>query len=542
MKNNIHLISSFIGMFLLCCSCSDFLDETPDKSGSAYIYHMDQLYGMTGSPDLYLMDDIAYLDYGGLPGDYMTQQYLLGDGVEYDPRFWFYGLNGSYSSAYEIYCWDKDKLTEESIMSALWTPGWNRIYTFNTVLENLDQVIQTTENIRYQVEGEARFGRAYYHFILLTQYCLWQEEAPGIGYRENTNANEIPERQTVGYTLSRIYEDLELAEEALTKAGRTEFDFARNFRPTVPTVRAFRARIDLYRGKYDSALQNATDALEAHNTLVDFKNDPLYELSPFYEINLLDPTDSYIASTITAQRMTQLTNRGCEAIPEYEELFLPNCILLDYYGTVPISESLYNLFERENDARWIHFYNNYYALYIASGVVHSVQLPGDNKTTPNCIQWEDQQWLKPSSFHAYIRFYSMGSTSLIGMTTAEMLLIQAECLARQGNSDEATNVLKKLRRTRFMNDAAAENIGGSVQEVLDERYREMGAEWRFFDIKRLNGAENAGISIRRSILTDLTDPNSVTELVITPDDPRWALPFCTQEAERMGWAQNEGWE
>ncbi len=44
----------------------------------------------------------------------------------------------------------------------------------------------------------------------------------------------------------------------------------------------------------------------------------------------------------------------------------------------------------------------------------------------------------------------------------------------------------------------------------DERMREMGAEWRFFDIKRLNGAENAGIAIRRKILSDITDPNSVT--------------------------------
>lgn len=41
----------------------------------------------------------------------------------------------------------------------------------------------------------------------------------------------------------------------------------------------------------------------------------------------------------------------------------------------------------------------------------------------------------------------------------------------------------------------------------------------FLIFKRLNGAENAGIAIRRKILSDITDPNSVTELVITPDDP-----------------------
>ena len=52
MKNNRLLITFLLGVVTLFCSCDNFLDETPNKSGSAYIYHMDQLYGMMGSPDL----------------------------------------------------------------------------------------------------------------------------------------------------------------------------------------------------------------------------------------------------------------------------------------------------------------------------------------------------------------------------------------------------------------------------------------------------------------------------------------------------------
>ena len=128
------------------------------------------------------------------------------------------------------------------------------------------------------------------------------------------------------------------------------------------------------------------------------------------------------------------------------------------------------------------------------------------------------------------------------MTTAEMYLIKAECEARAGNASAAAEDLKTLRRTRFYDQTAAEDIGGSVQEVLDERTREMGTFWRFFDIKRLNGAENAGIHVTREILTDPTDITTVTTLDIAPDDPRWALPFYDIEAEMMGWEQNEGWE
>ena len=148
--------------------------------------------------------------------------------------------------------------------------------------------------------------------------------------------------------------------------------------------------------------------------------------------------------------------------------------------------------------------------------------------------------MKPWNLYSYSRF---AGNSLVGMTTAEMYLIKAECEARSGETGMAAETLKTLRRTRFMDDASAEaGVTGSVQEVLDERLREMGAFWRFYDVKRLNGAENAGIYVRREILTDPTDLSTRIQLEIAPDDPRWALPFYTFEAATMGWEQNGGWE
>ena len=537
MKNKIFLIISLGLVIMVLGSCGDYLDETPNKSGSAYIYHMDQLYGLTGSPDLYLFANANYV-YFNITNGYMDEAIMFSDAVEYTPEFFVKG-NGCSADKYDMYCYGTNQLDNQYMMSCTWTPSWERIYRFNTVLENLDNVIQTTESIRKQVEGEARFGRAYYHFILLTQYCLWQEEAPGIGYREGTGAGEIPARQTVGYTLGRIYEDLQLAEDALREAGRTSFDFEHNYRPTVPTVQAFRARVDLYRGNYESALQNASDALSAHNVLVDFKNDPQYALTPTSEIYLLDETDSHVATTLTARMLMMLVSREAEMIPEYKELYLPSISHYDNSGS-PVSEFFYNLFDRDNDARWIYFYNAYMPLQSTS-LLQPVVLAGETTPTPNCVKWSDQQWLKPANCHSYFRFSCNRGGNLLGMTTAEMYLIKAECLARGGDTGSAADILKTLRRTRFMNNVAAENIGGSVQEVLDERTREMGAFWRFYDIKRLNGAENAGIYIRRDILTDPSDLNSVTRLEIAPEATRWALPFYSLEAEKMGWQQNEGW-
>lgn len=539
MKNKIFLIVALVGMMFLG-SCTDFLDETPNKSGSAYIYHMDQLYGLMGSSDLYLFEFPEYAAYG-MVASYMNELVWINDFIEISPEFYVYAWDSGYSNAYNKYCWQVEEWTDQYGMSSTWTPAWERIYRFNTVLENLDKVIQTTQAIHEQVKGEAYFGRAYYHFMLLTEYCLWGKDEPGIGYRDATDANGVPERQTVAYTLGRIYADLDSAQMALTRAGRTAFDFERNYRPTVPTVQAFRARVALYRGDYDIALANAQDALKAHNTLVTFKDDPLYTLYPSTEIHFLDETNTRIVNTITSLTMTDLNNRGTEIIPEYEEFYLPAVSYEEYSGPHPISEKFYNMWDKENDARWIHFYSYCYPLLAASRIQESVVLQGDDAPTPDCIKYENQQYLKPWNYYGYQRFYCAGAGAFLGMTTAEMYLIKAECEARAGNTTAAAEDLKTLRRTRFYDMAAAENIGGSIQEVLDERAREMGAFWRVFDIKRLNGAENAGIYIRREILTNPSDMNSRTLLEIAPDDPRWAMPFYTYEAEAMGWEQNRGW-
>ena len=541
MKNKIFLITVLTSMMSLV-SCSNFLDETPNKSGSAYIYHMDQLYGLMGSSDLYLFSYPSSAPYY-MCGNYMNELIWVNDMIEISPEFYVYAWSASYSNLYEKYCWSTEGWSKQDEIYNTWMPAWERIYRFNIVLEYLDKVIQTTPSIHDQVKGEAYFGRAYYHFILLTEYCLWNEDEPGIGYRDATDVNGIPTRQTVAYTLKRIYADLDSAQVALTRAGRTAFDFEYNYRPTVPTVQALRARIALYRGDYDTALANATDALEAHNTLVAFKDDPLYALYPSTEIHFLDETDSHIASTITSLVMTDLENRQTEIIQEYKELFLPSVSCLESSAAQPISEEFYNLWDKENDARWIHFYNQYYPLLIANGILESVVLEGNNIPTSNCIKYEEQQYLKPWNLHDYKRFHCYGGAdAILGMTTAEMYLIKAECEARAGNAAAAAEDLRTLRRTRFYDMVAAENIGGTIQEVLDERTREMGAFWRFYDIKRLNGAENANIHIRREILTDPSDINSRILLEIAPNDPRWAIPFYSQEVEMMGWAQNSGWD
>jgi hypothetical protein len=220
-------------------------------------------------------------------------------------------------------------------------------------------------------------------------------------------------------------------------------------------------------------------------------------------------------------------------MPQYSDLYYAN-------RELPISQSYYDLFDHDQDERWKRFYNNNYMVYYKYG--RTLTLSGNTSATTRCFTWEDQQNIAEANRHVYLRFSSSSGSSgkyyILGLTTAEMYLIKAECLARAGNTAEAATALKTLRRARFTTTEAAENIGGSVQEVLDERAREMAELWRFFDIKRLNGAEKANITIRRKILTNVTDINSVQEIEIQANDPRWASPLTTQQIMLMGWVQN----
>lgn len=513
--------------------CQDFLSEAPNRSGSAYIYHMDQLYGLTGN---------SLLIRTGFPWSAFV---FRGDAVEITP-YNVITFGTPPGAAYNIWSWRYEVLTTGNVLPITWNPSWNAIFTYNTVLENLDNVIQTKPLIRKQVEGEALFGRAYFHFILLVEYALWDEDAPGIGYRDNTSPGDIPDRRTVGYTLSRIYQDLDAAEALLRAAGRTVFEPQRNFRPTVPTVQAFRARVDLYRGNYASALQNATAALEAHSYLLDFKNDPRYTMFDLPDVIHFLDADSTVVDTLRPQQLRDVLASGTAGIWQHPEFFLPHFSeLWSVVGgrqSVPISQSFYDLFtDKDNDERWLRFYNNHFMVY--NRFSRTVTLPGNNTPTTRVFSWQDQQNIPEANRHIYLRFSwglnDPGMMFILGMTTAEMHLIRAEALARAGNTAEAAEVLRTLRRARFTTEEAANNIGGSIQEVLDERAREMGPLWRFFDIKRLNGAENANIYIRRQILRyPALGMGSLEELVIAPNDGRWALPFHEIQRELMGWEQN----
>lgn len=88
-------------------------------------------------------------------------------------------------------------------------------------------------------------------------------------------------------------------------------------------------------------------------------------------------------------------------------------------------------------------------------------------------------------------YYSYPEARNSGINIPEVMLIRAECLARNGNAAGALTLVNELRRYRFApadyQPLAAANADAALRVVLEERRRELCCRgFRWADLKRLN--------------------------------------------------------
>jgi starch-binding outer membrane protein, SusD/RagB family len=138
--------------------------------------------------------------------------------------------------------------------------------------------------------------------------------------------------------------------------------------------------------------------------------------------------------------------------------------------------------------------------------------------------------------YAFKGSYDGSSNLFNGLTTGELYLVRAECLAREGDAGGAMNDLNTLLRNRWKTGTfvpfQAATAAEALEIILSERRKELvmrGLRWS--DLKRRN-KEGAGIIIKRFIngqwyqLGDdgkhyaLPIPGYIIELTGMPQNPR----------------------
>lgn len=364
----------------------------------------------------------------------------------------------------------------------LWSTSYNRIYAYNTVINNVMTVPDAREEQKRMLQAEALVGRAFEFLTLVSVY--------GKAYDPTTAASDygIPliESEDVGdltyrrHSIQEVYDKIQkdLADALPHLATKV----SNSFRPAKNVGHAFRARMYLNMGEYDKALADAKAALALNSDLVDLNE---YGIRP---------------GNVTTGRITKLpalTERYPEGIDNPENIYTKYAnTVFQLNGSVFASDDLLAVYKRD--------------------------LPADHTDMRRKLWYSDDALTTRSFpgrtiFAQYIR-------SNVGLNNMEVLLIAAECHARAGSASdlvEAARWYNLLRRHRIANyeDVTFADGRDALSKILDERRREFAFQstFRFVDLKRLN-----------------LDPRFAKTVVHTadgmswslpPNDPRWVIPI-----------------
>lgn len=211
---------------------------------------------------------------------------------------------------------ENEILPNNSLIRAVWRDSYNSIYMTNAVLEGLE-LSPISHSLKQQMEGEARFLRAFFYFYLVNLFG----DVPLIistDYRINRLASRAPVDQV--YEL--IKGDLIKAQNLLS----VDYSYSSNerIRANQAAATALLARVYLYTKEWENAETEATKII----------NNPLYQI-------LTNLNQVFLANSAEAIWQLLPTSTSGNA-PEGRTPKLPN------YG--PLTSHLLNAFET-NDLR-----------------------------------------------------------------------------------------------------------------------------------------------------------------------------------------------
>ncbi len=431
-------------------SCNKFLEEMPSKNSSLPLETVEQL-------DMLLN---KYVDFAIEPN---RPAYAGHDDLEISKQVYdtipalFYSLNNL-----RTYIWEYDDIKRAS-SDQFWggngyrIPGeYGKIFRANMILEALPRIAMSEQD-RLRISTEAHLIRAYSYWALASTYCLpyssGTKNEQGLPLKTSTSFEQSLERKTLEETYQLIESDLQEALKtnvSIHKDGKLQ-----SWRASVAAANGFAARFYLYQGSYELALQHAQKALQDNGQLFDYNT----EMGTTDLFGLQMPSIFAFDESDYTQRI-----KWKEAL--YMRFLYAGSVVDQFLP----SSQLLNLYDQEHDLRYhYHMINDVFAM-----------------------------WGTPYDYPMYATFSF--NHVFNGPSTAEMYLIEAECLARQGQFAPAMDKVNQLRAKR-MKPGVWVNLKASNQEealkhIREERRREMPLSQRWNDIRRYNFNEDPNDDVR----------------------------------------------
>ncbi|NDV15759.1 RagB/SusD family nutrient uptake outer membrane protein [Muricauda sp. TY007] len=312
----------------------------------------------------------------------------------------------------------------------LWNSAYNLIYMTNSMLEGVLVSKNISDGVRDQLEGEARFIRAFTYFNLVNLYG----EVPLIlstDYRINAQMGRTSIEEVYDQILTDLHEAIALLEEIYKDGERT---IVNRF-----VAEALLARIYLYRQQWALAEVHSTNVINqsAHYDLLE-DLDQVFLMNSKEAIWQISPTGLGSSSTNTKEGALFVSNNPKFAIAED--------LALSIEPGDKRTENWIGL-DAERNAYYPYKYK-------------------DGRSTNNITE------------------YSMV------FRLAEQYLIRAEARTRQGNILGGISDVDKIKGRADVDLLSETNPDidqvGLIEEILDERKKELFTEWghRWFDLKR----------------------------------------------------------
>lgn len=249
-----HLLYGILAVGALTLqSCDDFLDIQPigkviPKTGAEYRALLTKAY-----------DDVP--EDRGLATFRSDEMKMDGASSE------------DYNAYFDIWSWNDDA-PQETTSSFSWRTFYHTIYVANYIIEHQDKITEaSTEEIR-QLVGESYMLRAYMHFILVNLYGAPYTHCDpattlAVPLKLDTDVDAVLKKATVGQIYEQINRDIDQAENYLNvekwEAGKT-------YRFNKLSAQALRARVALYMGNWQGALDASKQVLQQQDTLVNLNN------------------------------------------------------------------------------------------------------------------------------------------------------------------------------------------------------------------------------------------------------------------------------
>lgn len=373
------------------------------------------------------------------------------------------GLNSVDQSIRNLYLFKKEVFGDAQD-DGFWFASYNRIYYYNTVIDNVMDADGSDEQQKLSIRAEALISRALEYLYLVNGYAKHYdvrtaESDPGVPLilDEDISKKNLV-RASVKDVYAQILSDLQTALPNLPVQAK-----GNAFRASKAAGYGVLAKMYLYMGNYAEALKAANEVLEINNSLLDLK-----------KYAVVKPQSS-IGRTNVPQDIDNPENIYIKFAPYVYGLS----------SKVFGSDELISLFSEDDMRLQVYFTKNFR------------NIPTDKYV-----------WAP------YLR-------ANLAVSSPEIYLIAAECEAREGSIERAIALINKLRDNRIKNntDIVATDRNDALQKVLEERRRElaMSGMVRYIDLKRLNQESQFAKTV-----THVTGEGTFR---LEPNSPLYVLPI-----------------